>query len=75
MIRMSRIDKTSGLLTEDLLGNMAVQKCIRYIHLMHRPCARHRKLKDCSDRARFHTGAKVSVKSIPARWPKPCTTQ
>ena len=53
MVRLSRVDEAGWLLTEHLLRKMAMQECIRHIHLMHRPGARDRELKNCANCARF----------------------
>ena len=61
------VDKTSGLLTEHLLGEMVVQEGIGDIQLVHRPGARDRPLKYGANRAQFDNRGEGSVKSMPAR--------
>ena len=51
---MLGVDETSRLLTEHLLGEMAVQEGVGDIQLVHRPGTRDRQLKHGANRARFH---------------------
>ena len=75
VVRIVGVDETSRLLTEHLLVEMAMQESIRHIELVDRPSARNSELENSANRARFNNRAKVSVKSTPARWRKPRTTQ
>jgi hypothetical protein len=53
MARMRGIEKTSGLLTIDLLSKMAMKKGIRNIHLMNRPATGDCELQNGANHARF----------------------
>ena len=56
MIRRRLINEPSRLLTEHLFLKMPMKKSIRNIHLVHRPGARNRQLKNSPNRAGFDNG-------------------
>ena len=76
MIRLSGVDEADGLLTVDLLGEMAMKERVGDVHLVNGPRARDRQLQDSADRARFdnrgegvgevHTGALTETTNHPA---------
>ena len=53
VVRIIGVDKTSRLLTEHLLVEMAMQESIRHIELVDRPGARNSELENSVNRARF----------------------
>jgi hypothetical protein len=58
MIRMSRINKSGGLLTEHLLLKVTMEKSIGDIHMVHWPAARNRKLENGKNGAGFDNRSK-----------------
>ena len=60
------VDEASGLLTEHLLGEMAMQEGVGDIQLVHRPGTRDRQLKHGANHARFHNRGE-SVGEVHAR--------
>jgi hypothetical protein len=55
---VSRIDEPGGLLTEQLLLKMTMEKSIRDIHLVHWPAARDRKLENGKNSVGFDNRSK-----------------
>ena len=53
MIRLSGVDEADGLLTVDLLGEMAMKERVGDVHLVDGPCAGDRQLEDSADSAWF----------------------
>ena len=66
MVRMCGVDKAGGLLTEHLLGEVAMQEGIGDVQLMHGPSSGDGQLKHGADRARFNNRSK-SVGEVHAR--------
>ena len=66
MLGVSVVDEAGGLLAVHLLLKMAMEKCIRDVHLMHRPGAGDGKLEDGPYRPGFHNWSK-SVGEVDAR--------
>ena len=50
MVGVGAVDESRRLLTEDLLLEVAVEEGVGHVHLVHRPGARDRKLKNGTDR-------------------------
>src|SRR3989337_901681 len=71
MARMRGVDETGGLLTVNLLLEVAMKEGVGDIHLMNRPATGDRELKDGADRARFDNRCKRLSEVNASMLPKP----
>ena len=63
------VDKANGLLTVDLLRQVAMEEGVGDVHLMHQPRARSGEVQNRADRARFDNRGKrireVDTRALP----------